>query len=70
MYVYLPPDAPSGDARDPPIDPHVAEFLRYALSRQGQDDVAREGGYVPLAAAKAREQREKLRGREQTSRPQ
>jgi phosphate transport system substrate-binding protein len=61
VYVYLPPDAPTGDSRDPPIDTKVREFLRYVLSRQGQEDVAREGDYLPLPAEKARAQREQLR---------
>ncbi len=33
------------------LDPKVQEFLRYALSREGQGDVARSGGYLPLDAA-------------------
>jgi phosphate transport system substrate-binding protein len=33
------------------IDPNVAEFLRYILSREGQADVAADAGYLPLAAA-------------------
>ncbi|HEX7916447.1 PstS family phosphate ABC transporter substrate-binding protein [Rudaea sp.] len=34
-----------------PVDPKVREFLRYALSREGQADIEREPGYVPLSAA-------------------
>lgn len=30
------------------VNSNVAEFLRYALSAQGQKDVAREGAYMPL----------------------
>lgn len=30
------------------IETRLAEFLRYVLSRQGRDDVAREGDYLPL----------------------
>jgi phosphate transport system substrate-binding protein len=32
-----------------PLDPAVKEFLRYALSREGQADVARAGDYLPLS---------------------
>ena len=42
------------------IDPKLKEFLSYILSREGQDIVAREGGYLPLTAAVAREQLQKL----------
>jgi phosphate transport system substrate-binding protein len=43
-----------------PLDPKVKEFLRYVLSRQGQQDVAREGGYLPLTAEEVRAQLKKL----------
>jgi len=32
------------------MDAKVREFIRYALSREGQADVARDGGYLPLDA--------------------
>ncbi len=41
-------------------DPRVKEFLRYILSKQGQEDVAKEGSYLPLTAAAARVQLQKL----------
>ena len=31
-----------------PPDPRVREFLRYVLSSEGQQDVSREGAYLPL----------------------
>jgi phosphate transport system substrate-binding protein len=31
-----------------PVDPKVKEFLRYVLSREGQQAVAREGDFLPL----------------------
>lgn len=43
-----------------PADPKVKEFLRYILSREGQQDVLREGDFLPLTAAMAREQIRKL----------
>jgi phosphate transport system substrate-binding protein len=33
-----------------PLDPKVREFLRYVLSREGQEAVARDGKYLPLTA--------------------
>ena len=50
-----------------PVDPKVKEFLRYILSREGQDDIAQDGEYLPLssqAAAAARAQLEGLGGRD------
>jgi phosphate transport system substrate-binding protein len=47
-------------APDRPLDPKVREFLRYILSREGQEAVARDGKYLPLTAAAAREQLKKL----------
>ena len=34
-----------------PIDPKVKEFLRYLLSREGQQDILDDGRYLPLSAA-------------------
>ncbi len=41
-------------------DPRVKEFIRYILSRQGQEDVAAEGGYLPLPSSVVQAQLEKL----------
>jgi len=43
-----------------PIDPKVKEFLRYVLSREGQDVIARDRAYIPLSARNARQQLERL----------
>ena len=43
-----------------PIDPKVKEFLRYVLSREGQDAVQRDAKYLPLTAAVVEEQLKKL----------
>ena len=43
-----------------PIDPKVREFIRYVLSRQGQEAVARDGKYLPLPAREIAEQLKKL----------
>jgi phosphate transport system substrate-binding protein len=43
-----------------PADPRVREFLRYILSREGQLDIVRDGGYLPLSKESALEQFKKL----------
>jgi phosphate transport system substrate-binding protein len=43
-----------------PIDPKIKEFLRYVLSREGQDAVARDEAYIPLSADSARRQLQRL----------
>jgi phosphate transport system substrate-binding protein len=43
-----------------PMDPKVAEFLRFVLSQQGQAEVMRDGKYLPLTADVARAQLNKL----------
>jgi len=43
-----------------PLDPKVREFIRYVLSRQGQQAVVRDGKYLPLTAAEVRRQLAKL----------
>jgi phosphate transport system substrate-binding protein len=54
IYVYL--------NRKPgtPLDPKLREFLRYVLSRDGQDIVERNGSYLPLTASVVAEQLRKL----------
>jgi phosphate transport system substrate-binding protein len=42
------------------IDPLVKEYLRFVLSREGQEAVQRDGKYLPLTATIAREQLRKL----------
>jgi phosphate transport system substrate-binding protein len=43
-----------------PVDPKVKEFLLYILSRQGQEDIVRNGKYLPMQPEAARREREKL----------
>jgi phosphate transport system substrate-binding protein len=43
-----------------PVDPKVREFLRYVLSRDGQEAVNRDGRYLPLAPDFIAEQLKKL----------
>lgn len=46
---------------DGSVKPLVREFLRYVLSRQGQEAVERDGKYLPLTAAVAHEQSQKVK---------
>jgi phosphate transport system substrate-binding protein len=43
-----------------PVDPAVREFLRFVLSREGQQALLRESGYLPLGPDIIRKQMEKL----------
>src|SRR5205085_12146684 len=43
-----------------PVDPKVKEFLRYILSREGQEAVQADGKFLPLTAQALREQLKKL----------
>jgi phosphate transport system substrate-binding protein len=45
VYIYV--------NRDPkkPLDARIAQFLRYVLSAEGQQDVVRDGTYLPLTSA-------------------
>ena len=43
-----------------PADPRVVEFLRFVLSREGQQLVGREGDFLPLTAETARAELKKL----------
>jgi phosphate transport system substrate-binding protein len=43
-----------------PLDPKLKEFLKYTLSREGQEAVARDGKFLPLTGEVVREQLRKL----------
>lgn len=43
-----------------PVDPKVKEFLRYLLSREGQEVVLRDGRYLPLSPVAALKEMRKL----------
>ncbi len=43
-----------------PLDPKVREFMRFVLSREGQEIIARVGYYYPLPAEYLKEQLKKL----------
>jgi phosphate transport system substrate-binding protein len=53
-YVYV--NKPPGRA----MDPKVREFLRFILSREGQEVIAKNGTYSPIPASYIREQLKKL----------
>lgn len=53
-YAFI--DVPPGKS----VDPTVREFLRYVLSREGQADIARNRGYLPLSSERAAQQRKVL----------
>jgi phosphate transport system substrate-binding protein len=58
IYMYV------NQAKDKSIDPKVREFLRFIVSREGQEAVQRDGKYLPLTGAVAQEQLRKLAGTE------
>jgi phosphate transport system substrate-binding protein len=53
-YIYL------NKAPGRPLDPRVKEFMRFVLSRQGQEIVAKSGIYYPLPESYIEKQLEKL----------
>ena len=55
IYMFANP------AKDGAVKPLVREFLRYVLSRQGQEAVERDGKYLPLTAGVAQQQWRKVK---------
>lgn len=45
---------------DQPLDPKLKEFLRFVLSREGQEIVQRDGKWLPLTASMVAGERKKL----------
>jgi phosphate transport system substrate-binding protein len=62
VYAVFTIDNEKSDLAGP--EPKVREFLRYVLSKQGQEEVVRDGSYLPLNPAMAAEQRKKLDSKE------
>ena len=54
VYFYL--DRKPGE----PVDPKLKEFLRFVLSRQGQEAIAKDGKFLPLTKEAVEEQLKKL----------
>ena len=64
VYIVYTIDNEKSEIADPRVDPKVREFLRYILSRQGQQDVVRDGAYLPLPIATVNAQLNKLDSKE------
>ena len=60
VYIVYAIDDVHARIAAPAGDPRVREFLRYVLSRQGQDDVRRDGTYLPLPGRVVDDQRHKM----------
>lgn len=54
IYAY------ATNAPNEPLDPKVAEFLRFIVSKQGQELIEKDGKYLPLTPAVSRAQTAKL----------
>jgi phosphate transport system substrate-binding protein len=54
--VYLYVNRPPGQ----PLSPRIKEFLRYVLSREGQEQVVKDKTWIPLNAAQVAEELKKL----------
>ena len=65
VYIYYTIDNVKAEITPTHGDPRVQEFLRYILSKQGQEDVGREGSYLPLTPAVVAEQFKKINSREE-----
>ena len=63
VYLYYTIDNPKTEITESHGDPRVKEFVRYILSKEGQDAVAREGSYLPLTSAAIEAQLQKLNSR-------
>ena len=64
VYIYYTIDNEKTMIAETHGDPRVKEFLRYILSRQGQQDVRDQGDYLPLPSATVPEQLKKLDSKE------
>jgi phosphate transport system substrate-binding protein len=60
VYIDYTIDNAHSDIANPRVEPTVKEFLRYILSRQAQQDVDREGAFVPLPPSVVHAQLEQL----------
>ena len=60
VYIDYTIDNEKSEIANPRVDPKVKEFLRYILSRQGQEDVVRDGSYLQLPVAVVNAQLQKL----------
>jgi phosphate transport system substrate-binding protein len=54
IYIYV------NRAPGKPLDPKVTEFLKFVLSEQGQQDVEKEGVFLPLTPSIVKQELQKL----------
>ena len=64
VYIVYTIDDERSEIADPRVNAEVQEFLRFILSRQGQQAVAQEGSYLPLPLKVVQEQLRKLDSKE------
>ena len=64
VYIYYTIDNPKAELMETRGDPRVKEFLRYILSKEGQQDVVREGSYLPLTPSVVAAQLKKMNSKE------
>jgi phosphate transport system substrate-binding protein len=64
VYIYYTIDNDRTEIATPRVKPIVAEFLRYVLSKQGQQAVEQEGSYLPIRAVVAAAQLRKIASQE------
>ena len=64
VYIVFTIDNEKSEIADPRVDLKVREFLRYVLSKQGQQDVLRDRAYLPLPIATVNAQLNKLDSKE------
>ena len=55
IYIYI------NKAPGKPLDPKVSEFLKFVLSAKGQNDVVKEGIFLPLPPSMVKEELAKLK---------
>ena len=60
VYIYYTMDNRNTELTPTLGDPRLKEFIRYILSKQGQQDVSQEGSYLPLPLAVVQAQLQKL----------
>ncbi|MDB6127438.1 MAG: hypothetical protein JWM35_1334 [Verrucomicrobia bacterium] len=64
IYIYYTIDNPKAELMETRGDPRVKEFLRYILSKEGQQDVTSEGSYLPLTPKVVAAQLKKMNSKE------
>ena len=64
VYIYYTRDNTNTELTPTLGDPRVKEFIRYILSKQGQQDIAQEGSYLALPVAVSQAQLKKLNSTE------